>query len=632
MKLKKLLQYGLMATCLFGNAIAMNENYDTPKYAISRHQSLLDIKAASEIALAESREFHIFLGANPSEAHVVELRAAEEKREREEGIKAPIRLFFVNACNFDGPQTPSAKTPILHANFNNEESWNTILEALMLKNESFNGVFDKIYFDVSTAKFSRWDEGILAKIAISLKKSGELYIPRAKLASQSSFCDSEFEPTYRQRLEIQQDSAQQDEFNRPFLCSQNPKNISTPLFSMGGCLSSFGMRDGKMYVTNKHTLVYDTTFQYSEIIGRPLKFEIFESDKMYPTIGMEYRQLPKDIIECIRINSFIKVTLEGQKEAEETIFNIPVVNQTKENVTNEIGYEPSLIATSTETPIEKESVINDPLLELSSKEIPIREGYREIKLPSLAMIKEKLLRGGSTICSETDYFHFQSIAGTFCGFGPEVKDFDIKMRSMLISKDNKGFYGLFLAFTIKLESSIGIGINLISDRQESSYIFEGGTNRKDNFCLVSDPEDLKIITPIKKKEAEKTIFKAPTVDEIAKPIISPKPTIIHSLRYCPDLYLKIKNNAEAIEKIHYDESHNLQDSKSRGLLLEIRRELGEAEEIIDKIENPLTTPQDRTLVAGIFAPDRLEFMQMYMSAAQKHPELSNWLQKIGFAW
>lgn len=80
MKLKKIFQYGLMATCLFGSAMAMNQT-ELQKNAIPRHQSLLDIKAASELASAESREFHIFLGANPSETHVVGLRAAEERRE-----------------------------------------------------------------------------------------------------------------------------------------------------------------------------------------------------------------------------------------------------------------------------------------------------------------------------------------------------------------------------------------------------------------------------------------------------------------------------------------------------------------------------------------------------------------------
>lgn len=534
MTLKKLFQYGLMATCLFGNAIAMNETLDTPRNVISRHQSLLDIKAASETALAESREFHIFLGANPSETHVVELQAAEEKHEREEGIKAPIRLFFVNASyELYGEQTSSAKTPILHADFNKEESWNTILKALMLGSDPFNGVFDKIYFDASTAKAANWDKEIFSKIAILLKSSGELYIPSAKLASQSSFCDSEIEPdtpnrqgpsNYRLTLEANKDPAQQDNFNRPYLCSFNPENISTPLFLKGMCVSSYGMYNGKLYKTNNLNLVYDTTFQFSEITNGPLKFETFESGRMYPNIGMDYRQEPKDIIEQhIRINSFIKITLDGaeKKEAQEIALPISIESATKENMTHESGYELSSLATSPEITIEKESITNEKVLELSSKEVPSREGYREIKL-----------------------------------------------------------------FDITLE----------------------------------------------KAEAEKTTFKAPNAVISPEPVLSPKPTIIHSTMYCPNLYRKITKNAEAIEKIYYDESHNLQDRNSRNLLLEIRRELREAEEIIDKIEDPLTTPQDRALVAGIFAPDRLEFMQRYIFAAQKYPKLSGWLQKIGFAW
>lgn len=502
MNFRKLIQYGLMATCLVSNAMAMEDAYNKlPDSAIPRHQSLLDIKAAAETALAESREFHIFLGANPSEHHVVQLRAAEEKREQQEGIKAPIRLFFVNAWDFYGTQTPSAKTPILNANFNNEEGWNTILEALMLKNESFNGVFDKIYFDVSTTKFLHWDEGILAKIVILLKQSGELYIAGAKLASQSSFCDSEIKPTYQQLLEAQRDSAQQDKFNRPFLCSQNPKNISTPLFSQGGCLSSYGMRDGKVYITNNLTLVYDTTFQSSEIIGRPLKFESFESDKMYPNIGMEYRQEPIEIIEeSIRIHTFIKVALEAQKEAEETIFNIPVVIKTKENVTNEIGYESPLIATSTEITIEKESLINKAVLGLSSIEVPIREEYKEIKFPSLALIREKLDLGTSMISTETDCFTVQSIMGVFMGFTSPVLAVTMKCVGITAYYKDKDFYNIYGVFDVIFEGNRKTNILLKPHyRKEREYIIQGGIKtEKGNLYMVSDPETLKIMVPVKK--------------------------------------------------------------------------------------------------------------------------------------
>jgi hypothetical protein len=635
--------------------MAMNEIDNLPKNAISRHESLRDIKAASETALAESREFHIFFGANPSEHHVVQLRAAEEKREREEGIRAPIRLFFVNAAEFYGIQTSSAKTPILNADFNKEESWDTILEALVLTGEPFKGVIDKIYFDVSTAKAARWGESILAKIAILLKESFELYIPDAKLESQSLFCDSEVDRATYQKL------TKAEKGTLPF----PPRNtqLSSPFFA-GGCMAPMIKRDEIYYTYNSLGLVYDTTYSLSEIIGRPLTFESFESDMMYPNIGMEYRTEPEEAIQnYIRINSFIKITLEAEKkEAEEITFNIPTVIGTKENVIHEIGHEPSLIATSTEVTtekdnvihgtmlelppktatteisIEKKCVINETVLELFPKEIPaktsIREGYKEVKFPSLSQLKEALLQGRSTIHSETDSFYVQSFMGSFFGFRPEVKDFDLKMLCMSTFQDYKGHYTLSGMFRVLLENSNGIGIQIILksyDTQESPYIVEGGAQKKDNFCFVSDPEELKIITPIKKREAEKTIFKALTVDETAKPVLPPKPTIIRSLAYCPKLYRKIKNNTEAIEKIYYDQSHNLQDRRSIDLLLEIRRELREAQDIIDTIEDPHTTTQDRALIA-IFAPDRLEFMQRYMSAVERHPELSGWLQKIGFKW
>lgn len=526
MNFKKLLQYGLMTTCLFGNALAMNEAYDVSKNAIPRRQSLIDIKAASELALAESRELHIFLGANPSEHHVVQLQVAEEKREAEEGIKAPIKLFFVNPLE---AQTPSAKTPILHADFNKEESWNTILEALTLTRRNFNGVFDKIYFDASTAKFTEWDEGILAKIAILLKKSGELYIPDAKLASQSSFCDSEIESNYQLILETQKDPAQQEKTNRPYKCSLNPKNISTAPFLRGGCTSNYGMRDGKMYITNSLTLVYDTTFQPSGIIGHPLTFETFDGDKMYPNIGMDYRLEPKKIIDQhIRINSFIKVTLDDaeKSEAEAIIFGTPTVSETKENMINEeLPIEAAPTRTSTKEEysevklpnlnVAKENLSLENVTTAAKTKVILREeketatkqyynpseiGYKEIKFPSLAKIKEDLLLGRSTIFSEThDAFHVQSIMGPFNGFRSEAqeKGFELSMRVSISpsSYKEKDSYKLIGYLNVIFEGNKKI---LLLLKHPNSYPFfrlqEGIEHRRGNSKTYSNLE--KIMVPI----------------------------------------------------------------------------------------------------------------------------------------
>jgi|GEM_PF-3378565 len=354
MKSKKLFYYGLAVACLLGNSMAMNETHDLPENAILRHESLRDIKAASELALAESRELHMFLGANPSEHHVAQLRAEEEKREIEEGIKAPIRLYFVNACGLYGIQTSSAKTPILHADFNKEESWNTILEALMIKGGSFNGVFDKIYFDVSTVKAARWGEEILAKIAILLKKFGELYIPDAKLASQSLFCDSYVDQqSYHKLTKIEKKDL-------PY--PANYQTVDKCFLSSGG-ITTAEERGGAYYAYNPLNLVYDTTFQYSEIIGCPLKFEVFEGDETYPNIGMSYRPEPKEITEqYLRINSFIKITLEGTKnrKAEEISFPLSVISETKGDLLDKLT---TTIATQTFIEEEKKMVFKAPTID-----------------------------------------------------------------------------------------------------------------------------------------------------------------------------------------------------------------------------------------------------------------------------
>ncbi len=477
MKLKKLVQYGLMTTCLLGNAMAMNETRDLPINAISRQQSIVDIKAASELASAESREFHIFLGANPSEAHVIGLRAEEEKREIEEGIKAPIRLFFVNACEMYGIQTPSARTPILNGDFNNEENWDTILEALMLSGESFNGVVDKLYFDVSTAKGARWGEKIFAKIAILSKKSIELYIPDAKLASQSFFCDSEVDQkTYHALSPIQKRAL-------PYPPS---RQIVDKCFLSSGGLTSVEKRNETYYVYNSLNLVYDTAFQSSEIIGYPLKFEAFENDKPYPNIGMDYRIEPKEVQQYFQINSFIKVTLDGveKEEAEEISLKVPTVNETeieiKENKINETARELPTNAETTTT--------------------SIVEGYKEIKFPSLALIKEKLNYGNSLVSSETDCFNVQSIMGVFMGFTSPVLDVKMKYVGIFADYKDKDFYNISGVFDVIFEGDKKINIFLKSPyRKEREYIVQGGTKtERGNAYMVSDPKNLKIMVPIKK--------------------------------------------------------------------------------------------------------------------------------------
>lgn len=247
MKLKKIFKYGFIATCLLGNALAMDHTDDLPKNAVPRNQSMLAIKAASDTASLESRQLHILFGAHPSETHVVHLRAAEEKREKEEGIKAPIRLFFVNACELYGEQALSPKTPILNADFNKEESWDTILEALKLNEESFNGVFDKMYFDVSTAKAASWGESILAKITILLKKSGELYIPDVKLFSQSSFCESTVDmATYSKLTKTEKNALPYP----PYL--NTPVYPLSPPFLLGRCTAEVIKRGdiGYVYIAN----------------------------------------------------------------------------------------------------------------------------------------------------------------------------------------------------------------------------------------------------------------------------------------------------------------------------------------------------------------------------------------------
>ena len=130
----------------------------------------------------------------------------------------------------------------------------------------------------------------------------------------------------------------------------------------------------------------------------------------------------------------------------------------------------------------------------------ILEGYKEIKFPSLALIKEKLNYGNSLVSSETDCFNVQSIMGVFMGFTSPVLDVKMKYVGIFADYKDKDFYNISGVFDVIFEGDKKINIFLKSPyRKEREYIVQGGTKtERGNAYMVSDPENLKIMVPIKK--------------------------------------------------------------------------------------------------------------------------------------
>ncbi|MGV8948645.1 MAG: hypothetical protein ACOH2E_04680 [Candidatus Paracaedibacter sp.] len=177
---------------------------------------------------------------------------------------------------------------------------------------------------------------------------------------------------------------------------------------------------------------------------------------------------------------------EKREETKSQNLNIAKENFSLENV-----------ATAAETKVilkeEKETAAKEGS---NSSEV----GYKEVKFPSLALIKAKLDLGNSSIFSETDCFHVQSILGGFIGFNFPV--LDLKMKCVGISSDykDKGFYTIYGILDVMFEDNKKTRILLKSSyRKEREYLIQGGVKtEKGNFYMVSDPADLKITVPIKK--------------------------------------------------------------------------------------------------------------------------------------
>jgi hypothetical protein len=283
-------------------------------------QSSLHIAEAGKKAAAENRELHIFLGAHPMEDHIINMLKNEQAKEAQDSaagvanpFKCPVRIYF-NSDSRYGKLASSAQAPILSADFNEMEYWNILVEALDIQkkgdfgratnNETFNGVVDKIYFDWSTVKFASWSHIVVLRLAMLLKKTGEIFIPDVNLSSQSTFAESILE------VEAYRALSPAEKKVIPYEQNLNPINNSGS-FLRGMSMTCLEKRGDKSFVMNGTSLVCDSNFMPNNSstglmkkIGA-LRCESFEfgDGKLYPNIGM----LERGDTFCVHIDTFVKV-------------------------------------------------------------------------------------------------------------------------------------------------------------------------------------------------------------------------------------------------------------------------------------------------------------------------------------
>lgn len=267
------------------------------------------LSKAPELARQEGRELHLVLGAGPYETHIRNMIDQDMARERQEQeaklqnpFKSPVRIFFTydeRACTKDS----SPIAPVHYGNFNSLDDWERLLKLLHPNYRSlgggstvkFQGPVDKIYFDCSTNKFAQWDQAGMIRIAILLKPAGTIFLPDANLASQCVFGNSEITAEEHRKLREQDDEPSRAILKSlPYTEAKQPRP-SSGMFFLGLCTNENHSRDGKNYVYNGTSLIYDTNYKAESISDRsrklvgPLKFEAVASPEGYPNIGTDLR-------------------------------------------------------------------------------------------------------------------------------------------------------------------------------------------------------------------------------------------------------------------------------------------------------------------------------------------------------
>lgn len=275
-------------------------NSDDIYYKIPLKESVDHVTKGIEEANHAQKRCNLMLGAKPNEPHIIEMIKSDKLAE-EHGFVSPFCVYFCFAYKSEElPITSTPTTPVITQDFNDESNWDALLSAAGNPQKPFSGVFDEIYFDVSTLKFVGWNKDVLLKVLSLLKHSGTLYLPGMNLQSSSTFRLSDVTSNDYYKLTPKQKE------NIPY--SEEEKTPYKEKVVTGKSLTPATPRDGTYYASNGTSLFYDV-FISSLPAGSSLKIERVEGNDGYPDTGFSWRTEAEEIKnEFLKINSYIKIT------------------------------------------------------------------------------------------------------------------------------------------------------------------------------------------------------------------------------------------------------------------------------------------------------------------------------------
>lgn len=283
------------------HSMANSQNSDDIYFVIPLEESMAHVTKGLEETKISKRNCHLLLGAKPTEAHIKQMINNDATAESI-GYMTPFRTYFCFAYKSEGAKISTPKAPLITHQFNEEQNWDALLNATGNPQQPFCGMFDAIYFDVSTLKFARWDISIFYKILKLLKPDGALFLPDINLESTSIFDIS----TVTQR--DYQNLTREEKGTLPY--QEKEKTPYQENVVSGGCLTPLIKHDDDLlYVYNGKSLFYDVFIRTRAPHVPALTIEHFEDNTGYPDIGFDYRTEPDEYKNVyLKIHSYIKIT------------------------------------------------------------------------------------------------------------------------------------------------------------------------------------------------------------------------------------------------------------------------------------------------------------------------------------
>jgi hypothetical protein len=548
MNIRKFFQYGLMATCLFGNAMAMDNKvcYSTfPEYRDSMVTQ--NLKLTLIVGCGHGTYYGSGDHTHP-DCWCVNLEAGDEGRfsyNPEKSFKEKVQydeVLDISTSYFPhysrGNSRAKELLPIRKVDHTDTDKVARLIS-------SYKNTFDVIVLErpLPITLNKPWT---LWNAVHMLKVGGELIIDSTSgydshLYEKDRSFKREVCPQGNQNYPINLNLEKLEEFG---ILEVKKANVYQEMVGISNYLAFWGLTDiinvGDRYNTRHHAYQ-----PYTKTPGESL-----ETARRTCILSATKTQETEDKMDDWSI-AILHATFPVIRRRARPIANnieVKTSNEKKENVSKTVRGAP---VETYEKPTETGIIAQ----EISSKEIfedmVTEEKSKEIKFPSLAEIKEKLLLGRSTIFSETnDAFYVQSIMGTFFGFRPEVKDFDLSMRVFISSSSykEKKSYTLTALLHVIFEGNKKIPLLLKLSDSYPYFTVQGGMVecRKGDLKVYSNFE--KIMVPIEKREVEKVISKTPTADKIIEsvqestPVVNYKPVIPNKL----ELEAQLKYSQEVV--------------------------------------------------------------------------------------